>query len=707
MKDFLDELDQELEGKIPTNSQNNDQAQNQSNNQIDTTNEENNTSEEKQVVAPRKNIKPYVHNSKRPEHKKPEHKISIEKNIETKVEDKNNSTQNPAQNKKPVHKHNNQRKPQHNHNKQKFVKNGEVRGKFVSDFPETKFYLPSLRDGYTRFIPVGGNNETGAKNMGMVQYNDDILIIDCGVQFADHDMYGVNYSIPDVSFLTKYKQNIKGILLTHAHLDHIGSLKHILPALGMPPIYGTKLTCGLAKKAISEAGLLPHTIFIEVDAWSTEKHKIGEFDVEFFKVNHSIPDCAGIYIESPGGAKFVHTWDFKIDFTPAIDEPADLSRIGEIGSRGITMLMSDSTGSTRKGFSQSEKAIGEALDEIVKNHHKGRLIIAAFSSWISRVQQLIDICTKYDKTIFLSGRSMIENVQIAKDLGYLKMKPGIVKKMTPKSTQGIPPHKQVVITTWSQWEEFSALTRMSEWRHPSVEIVHGDTVVFSSSTVPGNEKSVNRIINKLIRLGAKVITKSDRDVHTGGHAFQEEQKIMIQLTKPKYFMPVFGDLYFRTVHKDTALTVGMKEENCLLIDNGVIVDFAPNGNIFRSRIKAPIQEIIIDGNGMGTAGSHVIKAREKMMNAWVLVLTYKVDKKTKAILGHIKLETRGLVYLDEVRGIHRMIIKKSKDIYENTVKDVPDMEEKDLIKIIRTDLEKFLLQRLDREPMIIPMIMEV
>ncbi len=684
MKDFLDELDKELE-TTPN------QWENNSNTQKTQIIETQSTPVEVIKQDNKNSQNQSKQNNKNPQNtnKKPVHK-----NTQNNPKQNNKNPQNT--NKKPVH--NNRKKPNNSHG---------VKGKFVSDFPETKFYLPSLREGYTRFIPVGGNNETGAKNMGMVQYADDILIVDCGVQFADADMYGVNYSIPDVSFLTKYKDNIKWMLLTHAHLDHIGSLKHILPALGMPVVYGTKLTCGLAKKAISEAGLLPHATFVEIDAWSRDKFKVGEFDVEFFKVNHSIPDCAGIYIESPGGAKFVHTGDFKIDFTPTIDEPADLSRIGEIGSRGITMLMSDSTGSVRKWFSKSEKDVGEALEEIVKHHTNGRLIIAAFSSWISRVQQLVDICDKYDKTIFLSGRSMVENVQIAKDLGYLRIKPGIMKKMTPKATQWIPPHKQVIITTGSQGEEFSALTRMSEGRHPSIEIIKGDTVVFSSSTVPGNEKSVNRIINKLIRLGAKVITKDDKEVHTGGHAFQEEQKIMIQLIKPKYFMPVFGDLYFRTVHKDTALTVGMKEENCLLIDNGAIVDFAPNGNIFRSRIKAPIQEIIIDGNGMGTAWSHVIKAREKMMNSGTLVIVYKIDKKTKAILGHIKLETRGLVYLDEVRGIHRMIIKKSRDIYENTIKDVPDMEEKDLIKIIRTDLEKFLLQKLDREPMIIPMIMEV
>lgn len=339
----------------------------------------------------------------------------------------------------------------------------EIRWKFISKFPETKFYLPALREGYTRFIPIGWNNETWAKNMWMVQYWDDIVLIDCWVQFADADMLGVNYSIPDVSFLTKYKKNIKGFLITHAHLDHIGSLKHVYPALGCPPLYGTRFTLGLVRKQLEEAWLLSHATLIEIDAWSKEMIKIGQFNVEFFRVNHSVPDCAWIYIESPGWTKIVHTWDFKIDFTPAIDEPADLDRISEIWERWISLLMSDSTGSIRKGFSMSEKNVWEELEKIVSNHHKGRLIIATFSSWISRVQQLIDIAEKYDKTIFLSGRSMVENVAIAKELGYLNIKPGIVRKMTPKNTDWVLPHKQIIITTWSQWEQFSALARMSEW----------------------------------------------------------------------------------------------------------------------------------------------------------------------------------------------------------------------------------------------------
>lgn len=631
-----------------------------------------------------------------------EKKVEIEKDI-----DQNNFNNNKRINwndAKPFNKNKNFNKnPDYNKNS-----DWEIKWKFISKFPETKFYLPSLRDGYTRYMPIWGNNETWAKNMWMVQYGEDIIIIDCWVQFADIDMLWVNYSIPDVSFLTKYKKQIKGILITHAHLDHIGSLKHIMPALGMPVLYGTKFTIWLIKKSLQEAGLISHATLIEVDASSGEKFKVWSFTVEYFNVNHSVPDSAWIYLESEWWTKIVHTWDFKIDHTPAIDKPADLDRISEIWKRWISLLLSDSTGSIRKWFSLSEKNVWEELEKIVSTHMKGRLIIATFSSWISRVQQLVDICEKHDKTIFLSWRSMIENVAIAKELGYLNIKQGIVKKMTPKNTEWIPAYKQIIITTWSQWEEFSALSRMAEWRHSSVEIIKWDTIIFSSSIVPWNEKSVVWIINKLINLWANVITKDDWEVHTWGHGFQEEQKIFLKLIKPRYFMPIFWDLYFRTLHKNTAISTGFKEDNILMLDNGNMVDFAPkNGSVFKSRIKAPIQEIIIDGYGMGLATSHVIKAREKMMNSWVLVLALKIDKKTKAILGHVKLETRGLVYLDEVRFIHRMVIKKSREIYENTVKDIPDIDEKDLLKILRTDLEKFLLHKLDREPMVIPIITEV
>lgn len=699
MKDFLDELDRELDWA----SDNSVIKIQKKEEKI----EERTKSENQNHFKSHPQIQPQIKTQSI--NQVTEKKVEIEKNIGTNIDLNSNKQVNWNNNrqfsKNKNHNKNSDYNKNSDHNKNS---DWEVKWKFISKFPETKFYLPSLREWYTRYMPIWGNNETWAKNMWMVQYGDDIVIIDCWVQFADVDMLWVNYSIPDVSFLTKYKKQIKGILITHAHLDHIGSLKHVMPALGMPTLYATRFTIWLIKKSLQEAGLIAHATLIEIDALSREKFKVWSFTVEFFNVNHSVPDCAWIYLESEWGTKIVHTWDFKIDHTPAIDKPADLERIEDIWKRWISLLLSDSTGSIRKWFSLSEKNVWEELEKIVSTHMKGRLIIATFSSWISRIQQLVDICEKHDKTIFLSWRSMIENVAIAKELGYLNIKQGIVKKMTPKNTEWIPAYKQIIITTWSQWEEFSALSRMAEWRHSSVEIIKWDTIIFSSSIVPGNEKSVVWIINKLINLWANVITKDDWEVHTWGHGFQEEQKIFLKLIKPKYFMPIFWDLYFRTLHKNTAISTGFKEDNVLMLDNGNMVDFAPkNGMVFKSRIKAPIQEIIIDGYGMWLATSHVIKAREKMMNSWVLVLALKVDKKTKAILGHIKLETRGLVYLDEVRFIHRMVIKKSREIYENTVKDVPDMDEKDLLKILRTDLEKFLLHKLDREPMVIPMITEV
>ncbi len=581
------------------------------------------------------------------------------------------------------------------------------REKFASKFPETRFYLPSLREKYTRYIPIGWNDETGAKNMGMFQYGNDIILVDCGVMFADESLPGVDYAIPDVSFLRRYAKNIKGFLITHAHLDHIGALKHIVPALDFPTLYWTNLTLGLIKKGFDEAGIMSKTTFVEIDASQENHTKLWGFDVEFFSINHSIPDSAGLFITSEWGAKFFHTGDFKIDHTPAIDAPANLERFKKFWEKWVTMLLSDSTGSIRDGYSKSEKEVGETLAKIVAEHNSWRLLIATFSSWISRVQQLIDACEEYWKTIFLSWRSMIENVAIAKELGYLRMKPGTMKKMTPKTTKGIPANKQVIITTWSQWEEFSALTRMAGGLHNSIEIIEWDTVVFSSSVVPWNDRPVVAVINKLIRLGATVITKDDLNVHTGWHAQREEQREILNLVKPTYFTPIYGDMYFRSLHARTAMEEGIKKDNILLLENGNIVDFTPEGRVFRSKIRVPLQQIIIDGNGMGTASSHVLTARHTMKEAGVLVVNYRADKKTRALIWHIRLETRGLVYIDEVRSVHRDILKKVRMIYENTIRDIPDIEEKELLKIVRTDLEKYMYYRLDREPMIIPMITEV
>jgi len=705
MKDFLDELDNELMWMEPKNSpiikeekiiENNIPKTNVVKNNNDKIKNTNNITRKINIIK-KEDINKKIIIKKENSLPKKEIKVTLA--------NKNNKTNNNKVTKNTNKNQQNKRKTQVNRN---YNNNNNGLWKFVSKFPETKFYLPSLREWYTRFIPIGWNNETWSKNMWMVQYEDDIVLIDCWVQFTDSSLPWVNYSIPDVSFLTKYKKQIKGLVITHAHLDHIWALKHALPALWMPTIYWTKLTIGFIKKQLIEAQILDYATLVEVDAWLEKTIKIGKFDVEFFKVNHSVPDSAWFVITSPSWTRFMHTWDFKIDHSPEIDEPANLERIQNIWKSWITLLLSDSTWSTRKWYSMSEKNVWEALEKTVSQHTRWRLIIAAFSSWISRVQQLVNICEKYDKTIFLSWKSMIENVAIAKELWYLKVKPGIIKKMTAKNTEWIPPHKQVIITTWSQWEQFSALTRMAEWKHNAVEIIKWDTVIFSSSIVPWNDKSVVTIINKLIKLWSNVITKDDWEFHTGWHAFQEEQKVMLGLVNPKYFMPVYWDLYYRTVHKNLAISTWFNKENIILLENGHIIDFAPKWtSLFKSRIKVPIQNIIIDSNVMALANSHVIKAREKMMESWVLVINYKVDKKTRAILWNLKLETRWLVYLEQVRDVHKMIIKKSKDLYENTICDVPDILEKDLLKIIKTDLEKYLLYRIERDPMIIPIITEV
>lgn len=331
---------------------------------------------------------------------------------------KKNNANSQKTNKKPAHRNNrNSGKNNNRNNRRQDPYFGSLKDKMMGNLPQTKFYLPTLREGYTRMIPIGWNDEIGSKNMDMLQYGEDIILVDCGIQFAEPDMYWADFSIPDISFLTKYTDKIAWMLITHGHLDHIGSLKVVLPALDFPPLYATKLTIWLIKKQLEEHKLMDKATLIEVDAGSTKQWEVWPFKVEYFKVNHSIPDCAGLYITAPSGATFMHTWDFKVDMTPEIDDPANLERIADFGKKWVTLLMSDSTASLRKGHSMSEKIVWDALEKIVSEHTNWRLIIAAFSSWISRVQQLVDIAVKYDKYIFLSGRSMIENVAIAKELG--------------------------------------------------------------------------------------------------------------------------------------------------------------------------------------------------------------------------------------------------------------------------------------------------
>ncbi|MDD2566255.1 MAG: ribonuclease J [Candidatus Gracilibacteria bacterium] len=563
--------------------------------------------------------------------------------------------------------------------------------------------LPPLEKGHTRIITVGGHNEVG-KNLSVMQYNGEIILIDGGLQFPESTMLGAKYCLPDISFLIPLKDKIKGIVITHGHLDHIGGLKHILPTLGFPPIYGAKLTIGLIKKQLEDAQILDKAKLFVMHPEDDGIFNIGLFKVEFFRENHNIPDACGIYIETPN-ARMVYTGDFKFDFTPSIDKPADLSKIAEIGARGIDLLMSDSTNSLKEGFTQTEADIGVELHKII-SESQGRIVIATFASLIGRIHQIIESAEKTGRTVFLNGRSMVENVRIGRELGYIKCNPNTIRRLT-NAIDSVPDNKTIILTTGSQGEEFSGLYRMAYGEHPIIKIRPGDNVILSSNPIPGNERGVVNLMNELIKLGASLYTKDGMDIHTSGHASREEQKIMINLVKPKFFMPAHGELFMRVAHKKTAMSLGIPDKNVFLTDNGSIIDIDADRVIRKNKYKLKLEDIIVDGQGIGVATSHIIDARGQMMKAGVVVIVFKADEKSKALLGPLKIETRGLAYLDEVREVHRMIIKKARTSFENTVKDIPDIEEKELIKIVKKDVESYLQYKIEREPMVIPTVVYV
>ncbi len=572
-------------------------------------------------------------------------------------------------------------------------------------FPNSKpKNLLTLEKWRTRFITVWWQEEVG-KNMSIIEYGEEIIIIDWWAQFPENNMLWAKYSLPDISFLIPLKNKIKAILVTHWHLDHILWLKHLLPALWFPPIYWAKLTLGLIKKSLEDWWVLNKAKFIEINPDSAWMFKIwSSFNVEFFRENHNIPDACGIYIETPN-AKIVNTWDFKFDFTPSIDKPANLTKIAEIWARWIDLLLSDSTNSLKDWFTKTEADIWTELFKIISEAH-WRIIIATFASLIWRMQQVIESAEKTWKTVFLNWRSMVENVKIGRELGYIKCNINTIKKLT-NNIDSVPDNKQIILTTWSQWEELSWLYRMAYWEHPIIKIKPWDSIVLSSSPVPWNEKWVINMMNELIKLGWTLYTKEWMDIHTSWHCAREEQKIMINLIKPRYFIPIHWELYQRVAHKKTAISLGVIDKNVFLMDNWSILDIEIDKSIKKSKFKLNLEEIIVDGQWIWIATSHVIAARAQMMKSWVVVIVFKVDEKTKTILGPLKIETRWLVYLDEVREVHRMIINKAKSSFMETISHVPDIEEKELIKIIKKDTESYLMHKIWREPMIVPIIMYV
>lgn len=557
----------------------------------------------------------------------------------------------------------------------------------------------STKSAKLRVIPLGGLEEVG-KNMMAIEYKNDILVIDAGMQFPEEDMLGIDYVIPDISYLEKNKHKIRGIIITHGHLDHIGALPHILPKLNFPLVFGTPLTMGLSSKRLEEFALQKQAKLKNITA--DDKFRLGCFNLEFFRVNHSIPDGLGVFINTPVG-NLVHTGDFKFDFTPADDKPADFAKIAELSSRGVLAAFVDSTNATKPGYALSERVIGENLDDII-SHTSGRIIIASFSSLIGRIQQIIDICIRNNRKIFISGRSMEVNLAIAEKLGYIKAPKGVINKVNSKTLDHSPPNRTLILTTGSQGESMSALSRIALGDHNKIQIQKGDTVLLSSSPIIGNEKAIVTVINNLSRLGAKVITNSSMDIHTSGHAQQEDLKLMHSLLKPKYLVPIHGELHMRVAHKEIGLSLGRNEKSIHLLDNGDILEFDNRGFARKSKEKLNVYDVMVDGLGVGDIGTQVIRERQIMSKNGIIVVLLNVDNQSKKLLEDPNIVSRGFVYMKESQKIYEEIKVVTRKTYEDLMKKDSKIKRKDLKNIIRITITKFVRKRIDREPMILPLI---
>lgn len=549
-----------------------------------------------------------------------------------------------------------------------------------------------------RIAALGGLEEVG-KNMMMFEIGSDIMIIDMGLQFPEEHMLGVDYVIPDVSYLEKKKQNIRGIIITHGHLDHIGAIPQILPRLGNPPIYGTKLTLGLIHERLREFALEKNAKLNTIT--EDTKLRLGAFQVEFFRVNHSIPDGVGVVVKTPHG-NLVHTGDFKFDFSPAgTDKPSDLGRIARIGGEGILAAFVDSTNASKPGMTKSEKVIGENLESIIANA-KGRIIMASFSSLISRIEQVVKSAHKHNRKVFVSGRSMVNNLEIAQKLGYITVPKGTIRKLGP-DIKKVPKHQALILTTGSQGEAMSALSRMSIGEHPFLEIMDGDTVVFSSSPIPGNEGDISTVINNLCIKGANVITNNSMDIHASGHAHQEDLKILYQLLRPKYLVPVHGMLYMRLDHKKLALDNGFDENQIIIANNGDVIEVLPQ-MVRKSREKIPVQTILIDGLGTGDIGTQVIQERKILANSGMVVVSFQAHAKSRQLIKDPEIVSKGFIYTRESQEIAQKSQEVAKKAYSEAVSKNQNVPEVELKKYITSMLANFYRKRLNREPMILPLI---
>jgi ribonuclease J len=560
----------------------------------------------------------------------------------------------------------------------------------------------SKRKPIIRILPLGGFEEVG-RNCMVVQVDKDLFIIDMGLQFPEEDMLGVDYLIPDISFLKGKEKYIRGILFTHGHLDHIGAAQHLLPKLNYPPCFGTKLTMGFLKKRLDETKMSSKVSLNTIEYG--KKIRLGASDVEFFRVTHSIPDSAGIAIHTPLGS-IVHTGDFKFDFTPVNEPPADFSRIAGIGERGVLAVMADSTNATKPGRAMSEKTIGDSLNRIIRDA-EGRLIISTFSSLLNRIQQIIDAAKENNRKIFISGRSMEYNIDLAQKLGYINAPRGMIRKVSPAINK-MKDNEVVIITTGSQGEERAALARISLGVHRDISIKKGDTVVLSSNPIIGNARAVATMINNLHLKGANVLTNDTLDIHTTGHGYQEDILLMHRLLKPKHIIPEHGEPYMRSAHADLVKSIGYQDNSIHLLNNGELLEFDSNGNARKSKHRVLANDVIIDGLGTSKEGEgkRVLADRKQLSSGGVFIAVLKTYSDSGRLVGDPDIMSRGFVYGSELNEVSVEASKVVRKTYEEE-RATGEKDRKAYKKAIQAALHRFFRRKLNREPVIVPIMIEV
>lgn len=548
-----------------------------------------------------------------------------------------------------------------------------------------------------KIIPLGGLHEIG-KNITVFEYENEMIVVDCGLSFPEDDMLGVDLVIPDITYLEQNVDKIKGLVITHGHEDHIGSVPYFLKKINVP-IYATKLTAGLIRNKLEEHKLVGSTKLVEVNQGQTIK--LGKnFKVEFIRSSHSIPDSVMLAITTPAGT-VLHTGDFKVDFTPIDGKIMDLGRIAELGDQGILALMSDSTNSERKGFTMSERSVGDVFDKLFL-HCTKRIVVATFASNVHRVQQIVNCAIKYGRKIAVCGRSMINMITTARELGYIECPENLFIDID--MIKNYPDDQLVIITTGSQGETMSALTRMANGEHRKVKITPNDLIIISATPIPGNEKYVSKVIDDLMQLGAEVVYSSLEDVHVSGHACQEEQKLIIALTKPKYFIPVHGEYRQLIAHSETAQSMGIAKENIIMMQNGKVLEIGEDGAEFTGTV--PNGRVLVDGLGVGDVGNIVLRDRQHLSQDGLIIIVLTMDSSTGEVVAGPDVISRGFVYvresenlMDEVKNVVRKEIKKCE---QNGVRDWSTIK-----STVRENLRDYVFAKTKRNPMIIPIIMEV